>query len=190
MNIVEIWTRDNDGAIRHIFTPTSRGTPEAGTTRAARFDSIAYPIHYNRINSLGQFIRFIDGALVLDDPVLGTSVVADSAWIAAREAEVAAGEFATTQVTVARDNLQQLMTGLQGLSAADKGYAIYIRLLALRNGATPQVIAGIADRVTAAAYVQSTTQWTNTPAATKPMIQLMLETNAALCQVLLLVLSG
>lgn len=105
MNIIEIYTRASDGAIRHIFTPTGRGTPEDGTTRVARFDSNAYPIHYNRITNLVQFMRFTSGALVLEDPVLGTSTVADSAWIAAREAEVAAKEAEKTADNDARVDL-------------------------------------------------------------------------------------
>jgi hypothetical protein len=96
----------------------------------------------------------------------------------------------TAQAVNAKTALQQLMTGLHGLSAEDKGYAIYCRLLAYRNNATQQVIFGIVDRATAAAYVTSLPQWTNVPATSKPMMALMLETNAALTQVLILVLSG
>lgn len=96
----------------------------------------------------------------------------------------------TEQATNAKTALQQLMMGLHGLSAEDKGYAIYCRLLAHRNNASPQVIFGIVNRATAAAYVTSLPQWNNVPATSKPMLALMMETNAALTQVLLLVLSG
>lgn len=100
------------------------------------------------------------------------------------------GQAEAAQAVNAKTALQNLMTGLHGLSAEDKGYAIYCRLLAYRNNAAQQTIFGIVDRDTAAAYVTSLPQWTNVPATSKPMLQLMLETNAALTQVLLLVLSG
>lgn len=189
MNIVQIYARDSDGVIRHIFTPNGFGTPEAGTTRVARFDSNAYPLHYNRISSLSPFIRFIGGALVLEDPVLGTSTVADSAWIAARGAEVAAAEFKGEQVNVARNTLQTLMNGLDGLNAADKGYAVYGRIFAARNGATQQTIDGITNKATAQAYITGLTEWQNMTAASKAFFAKELEANAGLTMVLLLVLT-
>jgi hypothetical protein len=130
---------------------------------------------------------------VLDDETL-TILTPDTATLESAldgaNATIATTQAEVTQANSAKTALQNLMTGLEGLSAEDKGYAIYCRLMAYRNNATQQVIFGIVDRATAAAYVTSLPQWTNVPATSKPMMQLMLETNAALTQVLLLVLSG
>jgi hypothetical protein len=93
-----------------------------------------------------------------------------------------------TQAESARNALKALMNGLHGLSASDKGYALYCRLLASRDGASNATINGIVDRPTAVAYVTSKPEWTAATAATRNLIADILEADAALCMVLLLVL--
>lgn len=191
MNIVEVYARNTDGTIAHVFTPSLRGTPEAGTTMVARFDATAYPQHYNSINSNGQYIHFVDGALLLDThPIYVSQVVADAAWILARKTEVEAAEFEGAQVNTARTTLQTLMSGLGALNAADKGFAIYGRIFAFRNGANQTVIDGITNKATAQAYITGLPEWQALPVASKAFFAKELEANAGLCTALLLILTG
>jgi hypothetical protein len=101
---------------------------------------------------------------------------------------IATETLETTQADSARNSLKSLMIGLQDLSSSDKGYAVYVRLMAWRDGADNPTILGIVDKASAVAYVTSKAEWANTPATVKPMLNDMMETNAALCQVLLLIL--
>lgn len=93
-----------------------------------------------------------------------------------------------TQADSARNALKALTNGLHGLSANDKGYALYCRLLAWRDGASNATINAIVDRPTAVAYVTSKPEWAAATAATRNLIADILEADAALCMVLLLVL--
>lgn len=95
----------------------------------------------------------------------------------------------TAQASSAQANLKTLMTGLHGLSAQDKGYALYCRLMAVGDGASNQVIMGIIDRPTAVAYVTAKPEWVAATAATRNLLADVLEADARLCQVLLLVLT-
>jgi hypothetical protein len=190
MNIVYIYARDNDGVIRRVDVNNSFNTPEAGTSLVARFDTAAYPQHYNIISSMSQYVRFVEGALVLEHPILGTSTIATAQWVADRGAEIEAHQFDTAQVGVARNDLSALMSGLSGLSATDKGYAVYCRLFAWRNGANQATIDGITNRATATAYITNLAEWQNLPVASRAFMAKVLEADAALCQVLILVLSG
>jgi hypothetical protein len=191
MNIAQIYARNTDGVIRRVETSNDNfGVPEAGTTRVARFDATAYNQHYSIIINMLEFVRFVEGALVLEHPVLGTSTIATAQWIADREAEVVVRQFDAAQVGVARSDLSALMSGLSGLSATDKGYAVYCRLFAWRNGANQATIEGIINRATATTYITNLPEWQNLPIASRAFNAKVLETNAALCQVLVLVLSG
>lgn len=105
MNVISVYINPTDGQVLQVLASNDIGSPGAGLELASRFDGSAYPLHYNRLSSLSKFIRLIDGALVLQDPVLGTSVVADAAWIAARQAEVEAAEAEKTDDTTARTDL-------------------------------------------------------------------------------------
>lgn len=179
-----LWLMDNGFfAVRDSAFDTQPDT--ANWTRLARYDETLHPVLHQRLSDNVKNAVWENGQLTID----GQAVI-DSAWIAARQAELNTAQLEAAQVNTAKTTLQNLTTGLHGLSAEEKGYAIYCRLLAYRNNANQQVIFGIVDRATAAAYVTSLPQWTSVPATSKPMLALMLETNAALTQVLLLVLSG
>lgn len=112
----------------------------------------------------------------------------------------AALDSANTQLTVtssesaqaasAKSTLQTLMAGLHGLSANDKGYAIYGRIFAFRNGANQTIIDGITNKATAQAYITGLAEWQALPAAAKNFLAKELEANAGLCTALLLVLTG
>jgi hypothetical protein len=111
-----------------------------------------------------------------------------SAWQALYNTEVAIRQAESNQANSAQSNLKSLMNGLQGLSASDKGYAIYCRLFAWRNGANQATLDAIIDRATAVAYITGLSEWQAMTAASKNFFAKELEANAALCQVLLLVL--
>jgi hypothetical protein len=93
-----------------------------------------------------------------------------------------------SQASAAKTALKALMTGLHGLSANDKGYALYCRMMALRDGATQQTINNIVDRPSAVSYVTSKPEWTAATAATRALLADVLEADATMCMVLLLVL--
>lgn len=99
-------------------------------------------------------------------------------------------QLETTQANSARAQLQALITGLSGLSATDKGYAVYCRLFAWRNGANQATLDGITNKATAQAYITGLAEWQAMTAASRAFFAKELEANAALCQVLLLVLTG
>lgn len=95
----------------------------------------------------------------------------------------------SAQATNAKTALQALMSGLHGLSAQDKGYALYGRIFAARNGANQATIDGITNKATAQAYITGLPEWTNMTAASKAFFAKELEANAGVCMVLLLVLT-
>lgn len=94
-----------------------------------------------------------------------------------------------TQAAGAKTSLQGLMTGLHGLSAEDKSYAIACRIMAVKDGATQQTILGIVDRPTAVAYITSKPEWTGATVATRALVGDVLEMIAGITQVLLVVLT-
>lgn len=100
----------------------------------------------------------------------------------------AIAESEANQALSAKTALKALTNGLHNLSANDKGYALYCRLLAWRDGATQQTINAIVDRPSAVAYITSKPEWINATAATRALLGDILEADAALCMVLLLVL--
>jgi hypothetical protein len=118
MNIVYIYARDTDGVIRRVDVNNSFGAPEAGTTRVARFDTAAYPQYYNVISGMVQYVRFVEGALVLEHPILGTSTIATAQWIADREAEILAIEADdTADVNGRADLLAQAANALTQIAS-------------------------------------------------------------------------
>lgn len=93
------------------------------------------------------------------------------------------------QAATAGNVLKALMAGLHGLSAADKGYALYGRIFASRNGASQPTIDGITDKASAVAYITGLAQWQAMTAASRAFFAMELEANAGMCMVLLLVLT-
>lgn len=131
-----------------------------------------------------------DGARFVEVPDDITLQQAQTVVDAHNPATLTNAQQETTQANTARNQLKLLMMGLHGLSVEDKGYAVYCRLFAWRNGANQATLDGIINRATAAAYITSLPEWTNMTAASRAFMAKKLEADAALCQVLLLVLSG
>lgn len=94
----------------------------------------------------------------------------------------------TVQAATAKTTLQALMSGLHGLSAEDKSYAIACRIMAQKDGANNQVVIAIVDRATATAYVTSKPEWTGATAATRALVGDVLEMIAGITQMMLVVL--
>lgn len=186
MNIAQVWAR-LDGTIAHVWLE-SIGTPDDNATRVAKFDADTHLQVYLQLSDNIKNVRYLDGALVLISPILPNVTVVDAIWIAAQEAQIAAAEFVGSQVVNAHNDLAALMSGLEGLSAADKGYALYCRMFAKRNNATPEVLAAIVDRSSAVAYITGLAEWQNLPGAVKQFEAKKLEADAFLCTVLLLVI--
>lgn len=138
--------------------------------------------------------RFIDATArkVYDETTPLTDITPDTATLEtaldSANAEIVVQASETTQATTARSNLKSLMSGLQDLSATDKGYAVYCRLFAWRNGANQATIDGIINRATATSYITNLPEWQNLPAASRVFMAKVLEADAALAQVLLLIL--
>jgi hypothetical protein len=142
-----------------------------------------------------QSVRFIDAhnRKVWDERAGGNVEITPStpaleAALDSANANLTVESSEATQAQTARNALKSLMTGLHGLSANDKGYALYCRLLAWRDGANNATINAIVDRASAAAYVTAKPEWTNATAATRALLADILEADAALCMVLMLVL--
>ena len=95
----------------------------------------------------------------------------------------------SAQAASAKTALKTLMTGLHGLSAADKGYALYCRIFAARDGANQATLDGITNRATATAYITGLPEWGAMTAASRAFFAKELEANAGLTMVLLLVLT-
>jgi hypothetical protein len=133
-------------------------------------------------NTSGIRVQMPDGTNQATMDAIGAIVTAHNANT------LTTAQQEATQAESARNALKALMNGLHGLSASDKGYALYCRLLASRDGASNATINGIVDRPTAVAYVTSKPEWTAATAATRNLIADILEADAALCMVLLLVL--
>lgn len=89
------------------------------------------------------------------------------------------------QSTTTKTALSQLFQGLGSLSAKDKGYAVYGRLMAFSDGATNETIYSIVDRLSATTYLTSKPEWVAMDATTKAFIADMLETNAVMVQALI-----
>ena len=81
------------------------------------------------------------------------------------------------------------LKALRALPAEDAAYALMGRAMAYRDGASGATISGIVDRASAAAYLQSKPEWINLTAASKAWMADMLDMQAYVFQ-LVIVLGG
>ncbi len=87
------------------------------------------------------------------------------------------------------DVLRPHLKALRALPAEDAAYALMGRAMAYRDGASGATIAGIVDRASAAAYLQSKPEWVNLTAASKAWMADLLDMQAYMFQ-LVIVLGG
>lgn len=134
-----------------------------------------------------------NGVYTFTAPLTAQETTDAAAIIAAHEANydatAAVSQQEATQAASAKTVLQSLMTGLHGLSAEDKSYAIACRIMAQKDGADNATIMSIVDRPTAVAYITSKPEWTGATVATRALVGDVLEMVAGITQVLLLVLT-
>ena len=184
MSVASIYARQ-DGTIAHITDGIFAITPDANTTIVIQFSIDAYPVEYQYIAANSKAALWDGTNLQIDG-----AVYLSSAWIAARQAELNTAQAETTQADNAKTALQALMSGLHALSANDKGYAVYGRIFAARNGANLATIDGITNKATAQAYITGLSEWQAMTQASRNFFAKELEANAGLTMVLMLVLTG
>lgn len=143
-----------------------------------------------------QGARFIDRAArkVWDEQVNGNvDITPDTPTLEAAldsaTVQLTTAQTEAAQANTAKATLQNLMSGLHALSAQDKGYAVYGRIFAARNGANQATVDGITNKATAQAYITGLAEWQNMTAASRAFFAKELEANAGLCMVLMLVLT-
>lgn len=147
MNVARIYAAPN-GTIRHIFTDTRPDSPDEGTVRVVRFDIAAHSQAYNVISGMVKNVRHMNDSLVLLLPSGDTATIVDSAWIAARNAEVDAHETEQTNDVTARTQL--LLTAMNALTQIDADRtAIATGRTAAQNASTlaqmRQIMLGMLD---------------------------------------------
>jgi hypothetical protein len=77
------------------------------------------------------------------------------------------------------------LKALRALPAEDAAYALMGRAMAYKDGASGEVINGIVDRATAAAYITSKDEWANLPATSKAWTADMLDMFAFILQIVI-----
>lgn len=111
---------------------------------------------------------------------------ADRLWVIAQSVPMPTSEELQTKNALRSG--RSLMTGLAAQSSRDASYAIVARSYAIVNDASPATIAGIVDRPTASAYIQSTTRWAALTTAQRQMWTNDLEAEAVRTQALIALL--
>lgn len=136
--ICSIYARQ-DGTIAHIDDGIFAITPDPDTTLVIQFAIDSYPTEYQHIADNSK-AAFWDGANLQIDNV----VYLDSAWIAARQAELTQAGNDATEDSSARDTLLDLAASALTQIAADRA-AIASGKTALANAATLAAVKPIVD---------------------------------------------